>query len=143
MGVSISAIIAFGFDLGNEADLPNALLQAGATTGGFDFSAVVARHLGLSQPNHANHSPAWTAYWTSVDDGVKAFPVTLIKHCTAHEPMYFLAVQGTQTRARLGEVEAVTLGAVSTQQVEAFRAFCDRYGVAWAEPSWQFFSYWN
>lgn len=141
MGVSTNAILAFGFDLGEE--LPRSLHDPDSEER-FDFLEFIRREAGL-EPYQAGGDI--TAYLKASDDLEAAFPVDIVEHCSAGCPMYFLAFRGTVQIARRGYPEKVmNMHAdpiLVTAKVEAFRAFCDKHGIEGRAPKWHLFSYWD
>lgn len=147
MGVSTNAILAFGFDLGE--DLPEALVLAGSEDpdegdderGSFDFETWVKRNrCDAKEPDHGDYSRDWPEYWEACRQAVRAVPFDLIAHCSYDFPMRFLAARGTQATAHRGSPEPVTFAEATPEQVAAMRAFCGEYGIEWQEPRWHIFS---
>lgn len=69
-------------------------------------------------------------------------PVELIRHCSGDYPMYFLAVKGhTYSASRGYPVEVEDLN-VDPKALEAFKAFCAKYGIEYTEPKWYLASLW-
>lgn len=143
MGVSTDAILAFGFDLGEE--LPESLVGEDGDSGGFEFEEWLKTKAGIVYPEgHAGiKSPAYTAYYEAGKALVEACPVDLITHCSYDYPMYFLAVRGTEVKAWRGHPKTVTTGPIKQSQLNAMRKFCDDNGIPWQEPQWHIFSLWG
>jgi hypothetical protein len=146
MGTSTDAILAFGFDLGEQEELPDALLAAcrDDDEGGFAFDSLVAKEIGLVEPTHGNYeAPEWPAHWKAKREAEAAYPLDLIGHCSGDYRMWFLAVRGTEQRARRGSPVAINeLPQPPADRIEAMRAFCEGYGIEWQEPRWYIFSDW-
>lgn len=144
MGVSTDAILAFGFDLGDDEDVSLAE-RFGADSEDFDFGDWIAAQAGAVYPEgHSGiESPEYTAYWETRQAAIEACPVEVITHCSYDYPMYFLAVRGTESRAWRGHPQAVTTGEVAPEKVAAMREFCEKHGIEWKEPRWHIFSLWG
>ena len=134
MGVSTDAIVAFGFNLGEE--WPDGLKINDDDEDSTDFEDWIAEHLGLGD---------WQAegYWERKREAVAAFPVDIITHCSYDYPEYFIAVRGTEQRARRGYPEKLEVPEVGRAKIEAMREFCEKHGIEWEEPSWHIFSLWG
>lgn len=143
MGTSTNAILAFGFDLGEE--LPEAFQDSDGDGDNFDFDEWLNKKAGAIYPvDHAGiKSPEYQAYSTACKAARAASPVDFITHCSYDYPMYFLAVPGTQTTARRGYPETVGTPDVPPEAVAAMRKFCDEHSIEWQEPSWHIFSLWG
>ena len=147
MGVSTDAILAYGFDLGEEEDQSMAERFGAQVEDGesFDFEDWVAGRSGAVYP--AGHggidSPEYRAYAAKRDAAIAACPVEMVMHCSYDYPMYFLAIRGTESRARRGYPQAVVAGEVAPELVASARAFCEAHGIDWKEPAWHIFSMWG
>jgi hypothetical protein len=142
MGVSTDAILAFGFDLGEE--LPEALLEVLAEDSYFTFEDFVLKLAGLVAPDYDKIGlPEWDDYRSAKSKAITEFPVEIVRHCSGSCPMYFLSVNGTQQSARRGYPQDVKLVDISEEQLARLKEFCERFGIEWQEPSWQLFSYWD
>lgn len=132
MGTSTDAIVAFGFNLGEE--WPEALRIEGEEYP--DFEDWIAEHLGLGD---------WQVegYWARKREAVNAFPVEIISHCSGDYPEYFIAIRGTQQRASRGYPVKLETGEVDSSKVQALREFCAQHGIEWEEPAWHAFSMWH
>jgi hypothetical protein len=126
MGQSTDAHVAFGVDLGEE--LPEFLEDF--EDGWEDFLASIS---GLPQYGEKGHS------FKDQEAFVKAFPVTLLFHCSYEYPMYILAVNGTDQRASRGYPHDLTPLIVTPEQVDALKAFMAEHGID-GEPKWLLFS---
>lgn len=132
MSTSTNAILAFGFDLGEE------LPEVWASEEGFEFTEWAEKKAGLK----------WSAddkdFWKKRDAMLAGLPATLVTHCSGEYPMYFLALPGSVTSAHRGTPVAVAAtGEPSGRQLTAMRKFCDDLGIEWKEPAWHIFSYWG
>lgn len=144
MGVSTDAIQAFGIDLGALEDFPDSFREAGE--GGdesFDWQEIVTREIGLKRPDHENYKEDWPEFWAAQRDALAGFPLTLICHCSYDYPMYFLAVNGTETRAYRGTPKPAKRADITAEQIAALREFCQKWGFEWSEPDWCIFSMWG
>ncbi len=141
MGQSTNAIIAFGFDLGEE--LPEKLSEL-MEEHESDTDDVLAEECGISLPQYAIGCD-YTAYRESKDSALASIKINLIEHCSGDCPMYFLAARGSDHTAARGDPTALDVDAMNVkfeQEIEAMRAFCDRNGIEWQEPKWHIFSMW-
>jgi hypothetical protein len=131
MGTSTDAILAFGFDLGEE--LPEALTQMDEDADeAWDFEAWLEDRLGLTDKEYKERRAA-----------IDAFPFDLVIHCSYDYPMYFLAARGTEQTAKRGYPEAVAMKEATPEQAHAMRNFCEEFGIEWSEPKWHIFSLWG
>lgn len=132
MSTSTDAILAFGFDLGEE--LPE---QLSGEEGGFDFYEWAEKRAGMSW------KPGDKDYFKRRDAMLAALPVSIETHCSGDCPMYFLAWNGSTQTARRGYPTNVVLPTPSEEQINAMRRFCDENGIKWLVPAWHIFSYWG
>lgn len=143
MGQSTNAIMAFGFDLGEE--LPDSFEanaeDDGEDDGGFESDDFLLRDYDAGIPEwQPGLSPD---YWKDKRDALAKIPVDLIQHCSGDYPMYFLAVRGTQRTATRGNPTQASQYLIGQDEIDALRAFCDKHGIEWQEPKWYIFSMWN
>jgi len=145
MGVSTDAILAFGFDLGDEEDQSLASRLGAADDEFEDFEDWIAVQAGAVYP--AGHSgidsPEYQAYRAKRDAAISACPVEMVMHCSHDYPMHFIAVRGTKSRAWRGSPQAIIAGPVAPELIDAMRAFCEAHGIEWQEPAWHIFSMWG
>ena len=149
MGQSTDAILAFGFDLGEE--LPDRLLEAGGSyedegADGFEWQKVAASLAGLAPPAEEwseETKAQWREHWAACRAAEAAHPLTIIDHCSGDYPMRFLAVNGTCQRASRGNPHAIEIPPIDPSSIEALRSFCETFGIEWREPKWHIFSMWN
>jgi len=137
MGQSTDALMAFGFDLGEE--MPESFTYD--EDDGFEADEFLLRDYDVTIPE-------WTPgigqdYWRKKDELIAGLPVEIITHCSGEYPMYFLAVRGTEHQARRGYPEKAPQRAIEQSEIDALRAFCEKHGIEWQEPSWHIFSMWN
>lgn len=136
MGQSTDALIAFGFDLGED-------LEAFEHLEGFedDPDDFIEKAMGI--PEYGD--PTRPSY-DEVEKLRQAYPVELIRHCSCDYPMYFLAVTGTKKLASRGSPVVIdTLNmAVPLDRFNAFMAWCVEHGIDVPEgdPRWYLFSDW-
>lgn len=140
MGQSTDAIIAFGFDLGEDLSDFKGLTEARKHEDG--FTAGFDEMIGIK--------PYKTEGWVSFaeDERIRAeAPVALIRHCSVDYPMYFLAVPGTEQRASRGDPVDLEkrLPEISSGQLSAFISWCMKYEIELPRsgPSWHIFSDWG
>lgn len=144
MGVSTNAILAFGFDLGEEWPEGLATPDNDEESGESNWIDFLNSISGLTEPETTNYKdPAWPAHWAAQRAFEKAYPVTVEEHCSGESPMYFLALRGSVTSARRGYPTAIETPIVAAEQWQALKTFCDTYGIPWQEPKWHIFSMWN
>lgn len=136
MGVSTDAILAFGFDLGD--DLPGKLGEylASYEDGYFDFEEFIATTCGVGPDE-------WEKYTAAKTAALENCGAEITTHCSHDYPSYFLHVPGAKQRARRGDPKKVELPQIGAEQIDALRAFCDLNGIDWQEPAWHIFSYWG
>jgi hypothetical protein len=128
MGQSTDAIIAFGVDLGEE--LPEFLEEFDG-----EFDEFLASISGLPKWGEPGHS------YEAHEAFAKAFPVTIIYHCSGDYPMYVLAVNGTEQRAWRGEPQTIEPLVVSDEQIAALRDFMNEHELD-GDLGWLLFSNW-
>lgn len=131
MGQSTDAIIAYGFEIGEEDELPEFIGDAE------DFDDYLDKLSGLPYYGEPGHSFA----------DQRAFreqcPAELIGHCSGDYRMYILAVRGTQVLASRGSPVDVTnsFDTVEADKLDAFKKWCTERGIE-GEPKWLLFSDW-
>lgn len=139
MGISTNAILAFGFDLGEE--LPESLLGDSEY---FDFEEWFASNkFSEAEPPHGDYDRDWPDYWRRKREAIAALPYDVISHCSGDYPMYFLAARGTDLTASRGYPAKVVMPEISSDAIEAMRQFCTEAGIEWKEPDWHIFSMWK
>lgn len=146
MGVSTDAILAFGFDLGDEDDGTLAERFSAEEDGDdFDFDDWIAKQAGAIYPaGHAGiDSPEYVSYSEKRNAALAACPVEVITHCSYDYPMHFLALRGTEARAWRGHPRSVQTEPPQPERISAMRAFCEEHGIEWQEPQWHIFSMWG
>jgi hypothetical protein len=148
MGVSTDAILAFGFDLGDEEDKSLAArfgVEEPDDGESFDFEDWLGEQAGAVYP--AGHSgidsPEYRAYSEKRNAAIDACPVEVVMHCSYDYPMHFLALRGTKQRAWRGSPKAVATEGPAPEQIAAMRQFCEQHGIEWQEPAWHIFSMWG
>ena len=143
MGQSTNAIIAYGFDLGEE--LPQSLQIAREEDSDFEWESFLIADYGIEVPTW--QPGQYEAYSEARKTALTQVPVDVIEHCSGDYPMYFLAVRGTDITARRGYPERLPPRRphdfVSQAQIDALYAFCKRHDIEWQEPGWHIFSMWN
>src|SRR3990172_5744891 len=126
MSVSTDAILAFGFDLGDDED-ESLAERLGADRDDFDFDEWIAEQAGAVYPNgHAGiNSPEYQGYSAARKAAIEACPVEVIMHCSYDCPMHFLALRGTEQRAWRGHTVVVkTTTAPDSDRIASMRKFC-------------------
>lgn len=138
MGQSTNAIMAFGFDLGEE--LPESFTYEDED-GEFEMDKFLAQDFGIDMPE-------WTPgvgseFFDKERAAISKIPVEIIDHCSGDYPMHFLAVRGTENSARRGYPEKAPQRPIEQSEIDALRAFCEKHDIEWQEPCWHIFSMWN
>lgn len=138
MGTSTDAILAFGFDLGEE--LPEALTAMPEDEDdSWEFEAWAAARAGLEPWSESRPDD----YWERRRAAIAATPYDLITHYSYDYPMYFLAARGTEVRAYRGTPKEIDTPEIPSATIDAMRAFCAEFGIEWQEPRWHIFSLWG
>lgn len=145
MGQSTNAILAFGFDLGEE--IPGSLMaqdEDGSLL--FDWQYFVNKENGIVNPFSSEPTPkdVYEKYFAQQAKGLKEYPVAIKEHCFGESPMYFLAVNGTISVATRGYPQMVSPNTeITDHQIKALKKFCKTHDIEWQEPAWYIFSYWG
>ena len=137
MGQSTDALMAFGFDLGEE--LPDSFTADAED--GFEADAFLLRDFDAGVPDWEPGAPP--NYWRMKDEALAKLPIDVITHCSGEYPMYFLAVRGTERKARRGYPSEAVQRDIAPAEIDAMRSFCEKHGIKWQEPRWHIFSMWN
>ena len=142
MGQSTNAIIAFGFDLGEE--LPDALAELlRIHERDTDKVLIAASNIGLPDYNEVGHD----IYCAAFDKAESELKIDLIEHCSAEYPMYFLAVRGSAKTANRGFPKALDDEDLDASKFheggDAMYKFCTKHGIEWQAPQWHIFSMWS
>lgn len=142
MGVSTDAIIAFGFDLGDE--LPDALSDF-MSEHEHDSELVLAADHGITLPEYMGRD--YKEYAAAREEALAPLKIDLIPHCSGDYSMWFLAARGSNKTASRGHPQALEVADLAAsfgaEVIEAMRAFCERHGIEWQEPKWHIFSMWS
>lgn len=151
MTQSTDAIFAFGFDLGEEENLPENLLKA--LTGDeecVDVDEFICREAGLGYETHPDPNSRPEVRSKAIDDwyaarraAVAAYPLDLVAHCHHEYRMYFLAIRSTVVTAARGCPEEIKSMGFEGAHLQALREFCAKYGIEWQDPNWYIFSDWS
>lgn len=143
MGQSTDAIIAFGFDLGEE--LPESL-QDLMEEHESEIDVVLATDAGVELPSYESGCD-YSAYSAAHDSALAGIKISLIEHCSGEYPMYFLAARGSNKRAHRGHPTSVSPEDLNGRRfdecVAQMKLFCERHDIEWQEPEWHIFSMWN
>lgn len=145
MGQSTNAIIAFGFNLGEE--LPEKLQSLMDGEDEPDLQEMLALDHSIIMPEYTETCD-YKEYAAARDAALSQIKINLIEHCSGDYPMYFLAVRGSDELAIRGEPTALDPDYLDTmrffpESIDAMRAFCNRHGIEWQEAKWHIFSMWN
>ena len=152
MGISNNAILAFGFAMGDEVELPECLnivsdnddeeIEDSYET----FDDMVVAKSGLAEPegvreyDNGNNSPAWKEYYKKVDEIKATCPIELVWYCSCDYPMYFIALKNTKETALRGYVEKVSMREIRPEEIVVFKDFCKKYEIEYEDPAWSIFS---
>lgn len=144
MGQSTNAIIAFGFDLGEE--LPDSL-QSLMDEHSSDPDEVLASDAGIALPEYSRERD-YKEYAAEREAALANLKIDLIEHCSGDYTMYFLAARGSNKKAFRGSPTALDAsdldaGKFGQEAIDAIRSFCERHSIEWQEPKWHIFSMWN
>lgn len=144
MGQSTNAILAFGFDLGEELSEP---LQSLMGEHESDTDEVLAADAGITLPQYESGCD-YKAYSAAKDAGLAQLKIDMIPHCSGEYTMYFLAARGSDKKAFRGDpcaldADDLDAGKFGQETIDAMRAFCERHSIEWQEPKWHIFSMWN
>jgi hypothetical protein len=100
MSTSTDAIIAFGFDLGDEEDLPEQLRELLAEHEHETDECLAADH-GIELPQYATGCD-YKEYSAGRESALARLKIDLIPHCSGDYTMYFLAARGSDKKANRG-----------------------------------------
>lgn len=132
MGTSTDAIIAYGFDIGEEKP---AFLEGVEDS---DLGNYLVKKAGLPEDTP----------WQKRAELEKTCPVEIIEHCSGEYPMYFLALRGSKVKASRGfpvnieELEEKMSGSSSKDKVELAELWCQENGLETKTFAWHLFSMW-
>ena|SRR6218665_1878172 len=136
MGVSTDGILVFGIPLEEEDCAPAFLEEYDG-----DFDSFLDSKNGLPQWGEPGHD------WNKTHEWRKNFPIDLTRHCSHEYTMYILSVRGTEKTASRGYVEEIDprsmIDSITQKDIDILKAFCDEYGIEWAEPKWYLCSMWG
>lgn len=143
MGISTNAILAYGFDLGEE--LPDSLMTADQDYFNFDewHRAVMFSE---PEPDYDTQYEDWKAWDARAQTALRAYPVDIITHCSDSYPMYFLCIRGTNVTAYRGDSTPIDKGFVVPdvdEKLAAIEAFCKEHGIEPQSIGWHLFSYYG
>jgi hypothetical protein len=146
MSVSTNAIIAFGFDLGEEEDLPEQLSELLKEHEHETDECLAADH-GIELPQYAIGCD-YKEYSAGRESALVQLKINLIPHCSGDYTMYFLAARGPDKKANRGHPTALEPYDLNSEKfgqeaIDAMRSFCERHSIEWQEPKWHIFSMWS
>jgi hypothetical protein len=145
MGQSTDAIIAFGLNYGEDSEkFPWSQNEQ-------EFNDWWAEQNGVTTPpvEFQGNETLYRTFWANQREVEKTCPVEVITHCHYDNPMFFIAIRGTELRASRGCPENLPLDLASnvdtyTQQL---LNFLRKYNIELPEedptPKWQLFSDWS
>lgn len=133
MGQSTNGTLVFGIDFGEE--LPEFLEEY--SEDGDDWWEFTDAISGVEKDDPEG--------WDKRSKFRESHVADLVLYCSGEYPMYILAVNGTETTVRRGDVEEIDPAkmTVSPEVIQKFKDFCGEYGVEWEEPRWLLCSMWN
>lgn len=149
MGVSTDALLVWGFDLGEEPEMPEGSL-AGRYLEDEDcpvsWEDTYAIAVGVKPPPdefNDDTKEAFREFWPARTKAVEEGGCSIEHHCHHEVTMY--AVSACCYQAGRGDPLRLT---ASDLEVGAgwegkLRAFCEVMGIPWQEPGWLLMSYWG
>ena len=132
MGIEAQAFLVYGVDLGdNVPDKFNPNKNSY-----IDFEDVICEAAGLTEPPYS--SPEYREYSAKRKALLEKCPVDLCTYGDDDDRQYALFVRGKNISAHNLEPTRVNLTSltISEEHLAAAAAFCQEYGVRWANPSW-------
>ncbi len=150
MGTSTDAILALGFDLGEE--LPEKLFildeERAERADYFEFDTWFKQNVFEEpEPDIEKDGDAWSAWYKRSNAALEEYPLNIIQHCSSDYPMWFLTFRGTIERAKRGNPVAIEYDFLNQQipddKLNFLKEFCDEFGIEWQEPKWHIFSMWG
>lgn len=140
MGQSTNAILAFGFDLGEE--LPESLQIAMEEDEDFEWDRFLAEDSGVIYPDYGAYN-VHGEYAQAEKEALAKVHIQVILHCSYDYPMYFLSIRGTEQTACRGYPRTIDTAMQGIgDQRQALKDFCTKHGIEYKEPQWYIFSMW-
>jgi len=140
MGQSAKAILAFGFDLGDDIDaFPEILLDEDR---GLDLEKVILEDAGIIRPDSKwLQSPEWQSYFFEKKQAIADYPVDIIFHCDFdYGSCYFLAIRGTEIDCYAGDVKPIKpsnlISQITEGDLQKFRNWCEAKNIPYKQPEW-------
>lgn len=142
MGQSTNAILAFGFNVAEEDEMPESLAKL-LERHEMEVDDALADDHGVVLPEYASGSD-YKEYRAAFDSALAGIKIDLVPHCSGDYTMYFMAARGSAVTAHRGTPVAVEAdaGKYGPEVIDAMRAFCERHSIEWQEPKWHIFSMW-
>lgn len=139
MGVSTNAILAYGFDLGEDCPWPyNDDDEQEDWIGGL---------LGLKEPqeefdkDNEEVMKKYNEYWDARRNALDELGVYIDIHCSCDCPMYAVIVTESEHHAHRGYPKKVDLMWWAGWD-DKLRKFCKLTGIEYQKPSWMLYSLW-
>lgn len=155
MGVSTDASICYGIDLGddwydcltesiqNELDEKDLDLSEWVEAKWVEMQGVVAP----SEEYSDQTAEAYSTYWAKKREVLATCPVEVISHCHYEDPMYIVALRGTEQRASRGYPVEFNPAELSTAyDLSEWEKVLSEFGVTLPEDKeagWLLYSDWN
>lgn len=142
MGTSTNGIVCFGIDFGEKHPLDRR--DEDDYEEDFDdydaLEELICREAGLPEYGTDHPDDYYELKWAAE----AAYPVDVVTYCSIDYPMYALALRGTEITARRGYAVELDMDkmAVSDEDIERFRKWCETHDVEYTEPKWLLVSYW-
>lgn len=135
MSQSTNAIIAFGFPIDEDTELPWDDFDNFET-----WWAAVNEIKKPQVPYNDDNKSLFTTYWEKKNALVQQCPVELDRHCSTDYPMWFLSLSKTIIMAYRGD--PVALPILPTHNPQPIIDFCKTYNIEYKEAKWYLYSDW-
>lgn len=138
MGVSTDAILAYGFDLGDDNDIG---IEIDEERGTIDtLNDILLEKNGL----YERWAPKLEGYWERRDKALATLGVEIVLHCSYDYPMVFIAAKGSVTNASRGYPQIITSFGIDPEwDSKLYKALSDLGIIVDSPPAWQLFSMWG
>lgn len=143
MGQSTNAILFFGIDLGEDAELP----WLAEDSEHEECEEFLADKLVPNRPDcdYEGNEELFDVYWDKRHAVVKDLGCAVATHCSCDYPMHYIFLTGFRWIAKRGYPEEIVsrrLREVSPDDIEKLRKFCELLGIPWETPRWYLASDW-
>lgn len=136
MSTSTDAILAFGFDIGEDAPW-------GWKDEEWDEYYVDKKGVFDPEPDSQEVTVKFREYCTRRGALLDACPVAIITHCSYECPQYIVSMKSTVIRASRGFPEEIEKLQKPEDWEAPMREFCSVMGITYEEPKWLLFSLWG